>query len=752
MPESHRPDLEGPAAWRTPNNRGKETVDLKLRLPWPVPTTDRNNVLWPAFNFTDLSKRNETMLELLHSRCENQPRMFALATDLGNPESESLRHSLKFTAGKTPKYTEGMDIVDMAFHGTSETYGVVQKVNSRSEMDDLLGLGLCTGPQAGRAMEVQTKIYRFLEDFCQEITTNQRYSAPDEDNPQSDDDLDSVVPEYNADLNELGDKETKEKFEDFLETHYDLVPYSNPYTIDWEYLEALAERQLRRAEKRLKDMKESPLAFMNELEQARSHSIDQLRAMPGDRRMAWSRTNDLTHAGWAQHLGTALKDIMDACDTWRRVYTLIVKNVQAAKSYDGHQSELMEQSASYRDNYHHLVLMAQLYEDRHRSLIQIMKTSYGLRDMFAMDMETKKSKYIKQPKFLGVLDFVAIIDALENDDSRKALGFWTIVAEINEMMRNKKTLGKYISEYVGRYVEDLHAMGSIARALQTLAKVYPGTLPTNAKRRQWDFAKPISRLIGLCTAAENRAIATGPLGATDLGQLCEDALETPLDKFFAYSDKGQPEQVALSRTMKQSEERLAAFWDRLEELLRSEFAITKEVQDVLNDAHPLDTYAHTGDTPRPPQEPKFPEPGRFSAAPEEYRPSRLISSTARRNDALARTVEVQVPPAPEQQEAAPAPPTPEQDQRPQIALGERAYDTLRVVMGPFTAAHPGTIPWNDILRLMDEIGFNYEKANGSARRFIPREHLREAQVTYTPVFGPRRSGIINVSVRVSQGT
>lgn len=650
-----------------------------------------------------------------------------MATDVGSPENTSLRYALNNTLGRTPRYVEGMDIVDLAFHGTPENYGTVKEVNSRSEMEDLLGLGLCTGPQAARTMLVQTKIYRFLEEFCQEISTNQKYSAPEEDSPQSDDDLGSLVPEYDADLDELVDKE---RFEEFLQTHYDLVPYSNPYTIDWEYLEALADRQLRRAEKRLKDMKESPLAFMNELDLARNHSIDMLRAMPGDRRMAWSRMHDLTLAGWAQHLGTALKDIMDACDTWRRVYTLIVKNVQAAKSYDGHQSELMEQSDSYRDNYYHLVLMAQLYEDRHQWLIQIMKNSYGLRDMFAMDMTSKKTRYIKQPRFLPVLNFVAIIDALENDDSRNALGFWTIVAEIHELMQDEKTLGIYISDYVRQYVEDLHAMGSIVRALQTLAKVYPGTLPTNAKREDWGFARPISRLIALCNAAENRAIATGPLGDTVLGQLFEDVLETPLNEYLAYSKQVPPLPVALSRTMSRSEDRLSAFWIMLEEKLRLERALSKEVQDVLDDAHPLETRFRTGNTPPKGPRAKAPESGILPAAPEDYRPSRLISSRARRDDALARNVEVVVPPRPAP-EAAPAP-APEQDQRPQIELGQRAYGTLQLVLGPITAAQPASIPWNDILRLMDEVGFDHEVAHGSARRFVPRENLRQTQVTYIP--------------------
>lgn len=729
MPEPHRPDLEGPAAWRTPNDRSREIVDLKLRLPWPIPTTEFNNLLWPAFNLTDLSKRDETLLELLHTRCENQPRMFAMATDMGSPENMSLRNALNNSLGKTPRFVEGMEIVDLAFQGTPETYGTVKEVNSRAEMQDLLGLGLCTAPQAGRTLQVQTKIYTFLEGFCQEISTNERYSAPGEDDPQSDDDLGSVVPEYDADLDELGDKK---KFEDFLETHYDLLPYSKPYTIDWEYLEALADRQLRRAEKRLKDMKESPLAFMTELDLARNHSIDMLRAMPGDRRMAWSRMNDLTLAGWAQHLGTALKDIMDACDTWRRVYTLIVKNVQAAKSYDGHQSELMEQSDSYRDNYYHLVLMAQIYEDRHRWLIQIMKNSYGLRDMFAMDMTTKKSRYFRQPKFLPVLNLVAIIDALENDDSRNALGFWTIVAEINELMQDEKTLGLYISDYVRQYVEDLHAMGSIVRALQTIGKVYPSTLPTSVKREDWDFARPISRLIALSTAAENRAIATGPLGDTVLGQLCEDILETPLDKYLAYSTEVQPQSVALSQTMSRSEDRLSAFWIMLEEKLRLERAISKEVQDVLDDAHPLETYFRTGNTPpRGGPRTRAEDPGILPAAPDDYRPSKLISSRARRNDALTRTLQVQVPRPPEPEAAAPAP-APGQDERPQIELGQRAFATLRLVMGPVTAAQPAAIPWTDILRLMDEVGFTHEVAHGSARRFVPREDLRQTQVTHIP--------------------
>lgn len=727
MPEPHRPDLEGPAAWRTPNGRSQEVIDSKLRLPWPIPATDFNNLLWPGFNLTDLSMRDETLLELLHTRCENQPRMFAMATDMGNPENKSLRNALNSTSGMAPRYVEGMDIVDLAFHGTPETYGNVEEVNNQSEMEDLLRLGLCTGPQAGRTMQVQTKIYEFLEGFCQEISTDQSYSAPEEDVPQSDEDLGSVLPEYDADLDELTEKA---KFEDFLQTHYDLVPYSKPYTIDWEYLEALADRQLRRAEKRLKDMKESPLAFMTELDTARNHSIDMLRAMPGDRRMAWSRKNDLTLAGWAQHLGTALKDIMDACDTWRRVYTLIVKNAQAAKSYDGHQSELMEQSDSYRDNYYHLVLSAQLYEDRHRWLVQIMKNSYGLRDMYAMDMTLKKSRYIKQPKFLDVLNLVAIIDALENDDSRNSLGLWTIVAEIHELIKDDKALGIYISDYVRQYVEDLHAMGSIVRALQTLANIYPGTLPTNAKREDWGFAMPIARLIALGTAAENRAIATGPLGDTVLGQLFELVLETPLDKYLAYSKDDQPPGVALSRTMNKSEDRLSAFWIMLEEKLRLERALSKEVQDVLDDAQPIETYARTGKTPPKGPRPKAPEPGILPAAPEDYRPSKLISSTARRNDALMRNVEVVVPPPPVP-EAAPAP-APEQDDRPQIELGQRAYGILELVMGPVTAAQPASIAWNDILRLMDEVGFNHEVAQGSARRFVPREELRQTQVTYIP--------------------
>lgn len=656
-----------------------------------------------------------------------------MATDLGSQENQSLRYALGYTVGKTPRYVEGTGIVDMAFQGTPETYGIVKTVNSKSEMDDLLGLGLCTRVQAGHIMQVQTKIYKFLGDLCEELSANQRYAVADEANPELDDGLCSMLPPYNADLDE---STNKEELESFLQTHYDLVPYAKPYTIDWEYLEALADRQLRRAEKRLKDMKESPLAFMSELEQARQHSIDLLRAMPGDRRMAWSLKHDLTHAGWAQHLGTALKDIMDACDTWRRVYALIVKNSQAAKCYEGHQSELMEQSDPYRNNYYHLVLMAQLYEDRHRWLIQIMRNSYGLRDMFVMDMTSKKTTYMKQPKLHAVLNYVAILDALENDDSREALGVWSIVAELNDLMHDK-ALSKFISAYVERYVEDLHAMGSIARALQTIARVYPGTLPTNAKRENWDFARPISRLIALGTAAENRAIAPGPLGATVLGRLCEDTLETPLDDFLAYNNRGQPAQVALSHSMKQSEDRLAAFWARLEETLREQSAISREVQGVLNDAQPLATHARTGTTPPLPPDPAEPaspgpEAGIPAAAPEDYRPSRLVSSTARRNDALTRNVAVDVPQQPAQEAAAAA--APAQDNRPQIELGERAYETLRLLMGPLTAAHPGTIPWNDILRLMDEVGFNHEVAQGSARRFVARDGLRQAQVTCSPLW------------------
>lgn len=274
LPENHRPDLDGPAIWRA---KGQEA----LAMPYPMPRMpDKWHLLMPDYNKTDLGDNTAALLHLLDSRADVHPGEFA-RLDYSPLINNALQEECNQSIAITVKWKDAMKGDAFAYLGKpfeetdTDEYGSIIEVEDRDHFKTLLYAGYLAPRDASRIMDIQERIYGFLERLCDNITATDKkkaFSVKGEGKQtfwKRKLDFDPDQPDQ-ADNLQL-----------YLEQQRIIGPYGHPHEKDWDFLSAHCGFHLRQAQDTLRRMREDPTFFYEYLYEVKDSSSLMLRY--GDR-------------------------------------------------------------------------------------------------------------------------------------------------------------------------------------------------------------------------------------------------------------------------------------------------------------------------------------------------------------------------------------------------------------------------------------------------------------------------------------
>ncbi|KAL1881243.1 hypothetical protein Daus18300_001095 [Diaporthe australafricana] len=184
-------------------------------------------------------------------------------------------------ASDRPVYTPGVGFVAIidATVEVNDGYGDIYFPGSQQEFNSM---GPLHTKQANAEviMNIQQRIYRFLENATVDILATQSYSGNNE-NQQTNWKLTDPtgLPQNAAEQTAL---------ELYLSRSHDLLPYLSGNADTRAHMVALCARRMRAAEDFLQGLKEDPNRFLEFLTDIREHSNHQILNYPGNDQHPWA--------------------------------------------------------------------------------------------------------------------------------------------------------------------------------------------------------------------------------------------------------------------------------------------------------------------------------------------------------------------------------------------------------------------------------------------------------------------------------
>ncbi|KAJ4418578.1 hypothetical protein N0V82_005463 [Gnomoniopsis sp. IMI 355080] len=697
MPTRHRPDLDNAALWRA---QGSE----KLLQPVPFDEPGIENSLWPYFNLETLTSPDKALLQLMESRSDLHPRFFT-RLDLIDPINKRLQshfgidiepsrwNSLARFAGFDPRAGDMRD--------PDSSYGALISVSNASVMNALQTIESFSEQEGDRVMKVQRRIYDYLGKICDDVLEEEEEAPGQGTTPRATASGAAKPPDTKRRKQETSenvlrlkpildfepsDPNKEEALQRYLKLHHDLDPYSHPAEVDWEYLGVLAHHQLHISEGRLRGLKENPGKFLDYLQQVRDHSTSMLIFHPSnDEDSLVKKGTDLVNKKrLAQHLQTAFSTLTDAVDTWQTIFSLVEKLRDMRHGHDGSHVDLLENSDEYATYMLGIIRAGHHYKSNSVDLKRTIGCSQYMRGYFRISEITFDIEPLGplKPKNNAERTLIALASTLGNQTTRDVFGEWTIFEEVHALLKGNPRLS---TPYLAGIAQDLNSLSSRLREL-------------------------------------NVEDAHGVLQS-----LVQDYLKRPLKDNYTFKTQGR-----MSKRDYEANEKalgnLAGFWDAAEVMLGTEevAALSDTVKELLAEAQPLTV-------PKPPSAAKKKTKTTTNTLAKTEVGSSTFTTTGSSNDTPRMTFEerrVKEKTRPEivLRLAVPAPAAlPAHAVYPNIQLPLQHYNTIQMLMGPNSAARPGTISWAAVVGCLGAMGFSYNTSQGSARVFVPSTTLMASQ-------------------------
>ncbi|ROW05711.1 hypothetical protein VMCG_05174 [Cytospora schulzeri] len=582
MPADHRPDLNGPAVWRLKGQKA-------MVMPWPLPSEpELAHMLMPEYNKDDLGNNDVALLQVLESRADHHPGEFG-QLDVRDHYAcrllECFGHAIEYPTGWEEKL-KGMLVayVGPPAEDRPEDFGATCQIEGPEHFRTLLNADYMVIEQAKQMVDNQEKIYGFLERLCINITDHSRrraLSVKGENNPTAWRRTPIFDPQgaVQIEISRL-----------YLKDCSNLVPYSTPYDIDWEYVSVLSGFQLRHAQNRLRKIKEDPEAFFLSLVELRDHSAEGLFFYPSKKRHAWFNVENNTVA-WTAAFTGVLGDMAYYCDFWQGIFDHTEKARQIVQESKLTQRELSRGYGPYRA--HVLAIMRQLaYSGRIfiSSLPQI-KCSPSMRGLYTVDEDNfamHQGLGTRKPANDNERTVIAMVNALENKDSTAAFGVWTIVEEMFRRIQRP-----WMSDYIVDHLEQYHIhwliLHLILRAL-------------DSQRHDFTEEDLVDDLP--CVDRLERLLKVSCQSGSDMERIFHRLMMTTdssgsrlvsLRNKFRYTKKNKMSKAERKNAI-DAENNLRQLWEEAEKVLgeSGENVLSDDVKAVLADVEPLVTNPDSG--------------------------------------------------------------------------------------------------------------------------------------------------------------
>ncbi|KUI54969.1 hypothetical protein VP1G_02378 [Cytospora mali] len=695
LPEKHRPDLDGPAVWRLRGQR-------KLALPWPPQSAPQtSHLLMPDFSEEDLGNNDVALLHLLETRANLHPGDFG-RLDLKHIFNTRLREhfgeNLKFHGA----WSEQLKGTPLVYTGppfedgeNPEEYGATCKLEDASHLRTLFDAGYVTSEEGKRVMNNQEKIYGFLERLCNKLTENQNKSAKGE--------AKQTVWRRKPNFDPEGPEET-ENLRLYLEDNSHMVAFSAPYDVDWEYISALCGFQLRRAQDGLRQMKEDPELFFMSLVDARDHTSEAILHYPSNLQHPW-RNVENNPTAWALGFKVAFGNLAFSCDMWQSILTHTEKLREIIQQTGMEQKELARGSVVYRGHSLAILYLTALYGRHFLRLLQRLKCSEKMRALFRVTVETVDDQKVesiehgpgrgtRKPTDENERTTLALINALDNEESRVVFGNWTITDE----MRNRIDRS-FMSDYAMDFLDELNDARLIFHFVMRAWDSQRHSISTSDIDDNVPFEDMFKKLNGLLTGQGSplERVFNKVMTSTDDGS----ARLVSLRRQFRHSKKAKQSKAEKANTIA-AENNLKSFWEDMERVLNEANVLTEDVKAVLADVNPITSFRDSGTETTP--APARPQPAQAAtaefvpipAAQAEDLVARRVPRTliAMQDDARQRKVTVHM------KEGRPTDaPQPQIGREwPKIVLGPTDYETIQFLMGTSNEARPGNRPYSRYTR------------------------------------------------------
>lgn len=130
-------------------------------------------------------------------------------------------------------------------------------------------------------MSIQEKVYGFLERLCNNLTDDKNGKAFS-NKGEAKQSLWKRTLDFDPE-----DPAQEQNFRLYLEYHSNIIPYSTPHEVDWDYVSALSGFHLRHAQDELRKMREDPELFFLYLLETRDHTHEAVLRHPSNQRHPW---------------------------------------------------------------------------------------------------------------------------------------------------------------------------------------------------------------------------------------------------------------------------------------------------------------------------------------------------------------------------------------------------------------------------------------------------------------------------------
>lgn len=438
---------------------------------------------------------------------------------------------------------------------------------------------------------------------------------------------------------------------------------------------------------------------------------------------------------WASAFKRIFADTAWSCDFWQSALTYVEKLRQISKESKMTQGELCTAEGEYRS--HFLTLMANTVRvvTVTSKLIFRLKCMENARHLYRIDPSAEAEYLVpgqgaRKPANATERALTTMLTALRHKDATKLFGRFSIIDELNRLIP-RSYMSDFAMEALDESMDCVLMFSHLYRAWDSATRyivlgetdqvpAHDARLDLFNQKLSFSPGSPIERVFhGIMTTTDSSS------GAQKLGSLRNK---------FRHSKKAKMSKAERASSI-EAEANLKRFWEAAERVLDEKGLLSDDVKAVLADCEPWttnpDPKAAGGSGPAKPAAPAQ-APGPFVPLPAAQ-PGDLVARKVPRTlidlqaDARKRVVAIE-----DDDGDAPvdAPKPEEGTQWPKIVLSADNYTVLEYLLGTSSKARPGEIEWNDIVRLLNAIGFAGPKMHpGSARFFIPGEALRKNQVS-----------------------
>lgn len=463
------------AAWRSTTNKSK--------APWPLASGDEVLLKWSRYNTVDLGNRAEVFLELMSSRADWHPREFCYEDYFGS--NLDLARALGLST-KSLIYQQGMRMASVPSVGLDDDdeYGSLYIPESEEDMFRFRSSGLITLQEARTVIEIQEKVYVFLEDMVTDLTnasSDKLLGFKGDSEPLDWQPVPPTDPE---------DPEQGIELRHYLSAQRSLFPYRVPREVNWDYICILSANRLQILESQLRGYKEDPGKMIDLLHDMREHLPINVKTWPVREPHPWvshhtlmekttqydnqsnlvyivKADDDDNQSMWTSCLGLALVRVCAAYDTWDAIFSHAV----ALRTQ-------IPDSPTWVAYMQSLYLIATPSPTYKSNLTSAIPCSSGLAKYYRL----VKHDQIQLPSLLSGYEgtpqvpkrdsekagaMIALVKAMQNNEACAAFGDATVAEELWDVGHRGKG---WMTDFTLELIDDYYDRATVCMAVQSLTK------------------------------------------------------------------------------------------------------------------------------------------------------------------------------------------------------------------------------------------------------------------------------------------